>query len=122
MVRNVADLGHPTACPVSASMSSIDRSISCISRITFSTENVPMRLPIKFALSFVITTPLPSCTSQKLRDRVDQAAIRFRRRNDFEKPHVARRIEEVCPEPTAAEVVGKSFRQFCRRASRWCWL
>ena len=65
MVRKVADFGHPTACPVRASTSSMFRSISCMSRITFNTENVPIRLPMKFGVSFAITTPLPSRTSQK---------------------------------------------------------
>ena len=65
IVRNVADFGQPTACPVSASTSSMVRSISCMRRMTFNTENVPMRLPMKLGVSFARTTPLPRRTSQK---------------------------------------------------------
>ena len=49
--RIVADLGQPTEAPVSASISSMLRSISCITRMTLSTEKVPMRLPIKLGVS-----------------------------------------------------------------------
>ena len=65
MVRKVAERGQPTAWPVSASISSMVRSISCMRRITLSTENVPMRLPMKLGVSLASTTPLPSCASQK---------------------------------------------------------
>ena len=65
IVRNVADFGHPTASPVSASTSSMERFISCITRTTFSTENVPMRLAMKLGVSFAHTTPLPMRKSQK---------------------------------------------------------
>ncbi len=45
----------------------------------------------------------------KMRDGVDRGAVGFRSGNDFEQPHVARRIEEVSAEPRAAEIVGESF-------------
>jgi len=50
---------------VNASTSSMVRSISCIKRMTFNTENVPMRLPMKLGVSLAMTTPLPRRTSQK---------------------------------------------------------
>ena len=65
-VRNVADFGHPSAGPVHASTSSMVMSSSAINRNEFMTEKVPMRLAIKFGVSFATTTPLPRITSQKL--------------------------------------------------------
>ena len=65
IVRKVADFGQPTALPVSESTSSMDRFISCIARITLSTEKVPMRLAMKFGVSLAHTIPLPSRRSQK---------------------------------------------------------
>ena len=121
MVRKVADLGHPTACPVSASTSSMVRPISCMRRMTFNTENVPMRLPMKLGVSLAMTTPLPSRTSQKWAIASMAARIRFRRGNDFQQTHVARRIEEVRAEPGPAEVVGESFGDLADRAGRWYW-
>ena len=63
-VRNVAELGQPIAGPVQASTSSIVMSSACISENAFRIENVPMRLAMKFGVSFATTTPLPSVTSQ----------------------------------------------------------
>ena len=71
-----------------------------------------MRLPMKLGVSLASTTPLPRCTSQKCETASIAALIRFRRGNEFQQAHVTRRIEEVCPEPRAAEVVGESFRNF----------
>jgi hypothetical protein len=65
-VRNVADFGQPTALPVSPSTSSMEKSISCMRRMTLSTENVPMRLAMKLGVSLASTIPLPRRTSQKL--------------------------------------------------------
>ena len=48
----------------------------------------------------------------EVRDRVDGGAVGFRSGNDFQQPHVARRIEEVRAEPGATEIVGKSFGDF----------
>src|SRR5882724_8347423 len=64
-VRNVADFGHPTAGPVHASTSSTVIPSVPIKRSALSIENVPMRLAMKFGVSFAITTPLPSLLSQK---------------------------------------------------------
>ncbi len=120
IVRNVADFGHPTACPVSASTSSIAKSISCISRITFSTENVPMRLPMKFGVSFAITTPLPSCTSQKCATASIAARSASGVGISLQQPHIPRRIEKVRAKPRPPEVVAKILPQSFPPASRWC--
>ena len=74
-----------------------------------------MRLPMKFGVSFATTTPLPRRTSQKWEMASIAARIGFRRGNDFQQPHVTRRIEEMCSEPGAAKVVGKSFGNFADR-------
>ena len=62
-VRNVAERGRPMTGPVIASISSIVQAppASC-SRIRV-TPNMPMRLPMKFGVSFATTTPLPSAWS-----------------------------------------------------------
>jgi len=57
--------GQPTAGPVHASTSSTVMPSSPINRNAFSIENVPIRLAIKFGVSFATTTPLPSLRSQK---------------------------------------------------------
>ena len=85
------------------------RSISCITRMTFSAEKVPMRLAMKFGVSLACTTPLPRCRSQKSRDGLHRGGIGVGRGNEFQQPHVARRIEEVRAKPVAAEVVGEAF-------------
>ena len=41
-----------------------------------------------------------------------RGAVGFRRGNEFEQAHVARRIKKVRAEPGAAEVVGESFGDF----------
>ncbi len=113
IVRNVADFGHPTASPVSASTSSMLRSISCISRITLSTENVPMRLAMKLGVSLANTTPLPRFTSLKWATASIAAAVRFRCGDNFQQPHVARRIEKMRAQPRLAEIVGEAFGNLC---------
>ena len=50
-------------------------------------------------------------------DGVDRGPVRLRSGNDFQQAHVARRIKEVCAKPGAAEIVGKSFRNFPNRQS-----
>ena len=117
IVRKVADFGQPTADPVSASTSSMERSISCISRMTLSTLKVPMRLAMKFGVSFAKTMPLPRRTSQKCAMDSIAAAIGLRGGNDLQQAHVARRIEEVRAEPVAAEIVGKAFSDGRHRQS-----
>ena len=99
MVRKVADFGHPTASPVSASTSSMVRSISCISRITLSTENVPIRLPIKFGVSFGENHAFAQMQVAELRHCINGGAIGFRCGNQFQQPHVARRIEKMRAHP-----------------------
>ena len=63
-VRNVADFGQPTAGPVQASTSSTVIPSVPIRCKALSMENVPMRLAMKFGVSFAMTTPLPSLRSQ----------------------------------------------------------
>ena len=48
----------------------------------------------------------------EVRDNINRGAVRFRRRDNLQQAHVARRIEEVSAEPCPAEVVGESFRDF----------
>ena len=60
IVRNVALLGRPSAGPVMASMSSIVSAPPSSVRSTVMTPCRPMRLAMKFGVSFVTTTPLPS--------------------------------------------------------------
>ncbi len=75
MVRNVAERGQPTAWPVSASTSSMVRSISCMRRITLRTENVPMRLPMKLGVSLVPHDALAKLRVAEVRDGVDQSGV-----------------------------------------------
>ena len=63
-VRKVADFGQPTAGPVQASTSSTVMPRVPIRCRAFSMENVPMRLAMKFGVSFATTTPLPRRRSQ----------------------------------------------------------
>ena len=77
--------------------------------MTFSTENVPMRLAMKFGVSLAWTTPLPRCRSQKCGDGLHRGGIGVGRGNHFQQAHVARRIEEVRAKPVAAEIVGEAF-------------
>ena len=63
-VRNVADFGQPTAGPVHASTSSTVMPRALISRSAFSIEKVPIRLAMKFGVSFATTTPFPNLRSQ----------------------------------------------------------
>ena len=58
-------LGPADGLPVRASTSSMVRSISCMRRMTLSTENVPMRLAMKLGVSLANTTPLPRRISEK---------------------------------------------------------
>ena len=45
-------------------------------------------------------------------DRFHRGGVGVGGGNDFEQPHVARRVEEVRAEPRAAEVVGEAFGDF----------
>ena len=45
-------------------------------------------------------------------NRVDGRAVGVGRRNEFQQPHVPRRIKEVCPKPRTAKIVGESFGNF----------
>ena len=45
-------------------------------------------------------------------DGIDRCLVRFRRWNDFQQPHIARRIEEVCSKPRPAELIRKTLRNF----------
>jgi hypothetical protein len=112
MVRKVAERGQPTAWPVRASISSTVRSISCMRRITLSTEKVPMRLAMKLGVSFASTTPLPSCCVAEVGDGRDQRGVGIGRRDQFQQAHIAGRIKEVSAEPGAPEVVGKTLGNF----------
>ncbi len=59
-VRYVALFARPIAGPVSASTTSNDRPYVCVWRIVASTEKMPMRLAMKFGVSFARITPLPT--------------------------------------------------------------
>ena len=59
IVRNVALLGRPSAGPVIASISSMVSVPDSSACSTAMTPYSPMRLAMKFGVSFATTTPLP---------------------------------------------------------------
>ena len=61
-VLNVALLAWPISVPVSASISSIEKSPFSYCSTAPSMAYVPIRLPIKFGVSLAITIPLPRWT------------------------------------------------------------
>ena len=67
----MADLGCPITGPVQASTSSTVIPSVPIKRSAFSMENVPMRLAMKFGVSFATTTPFPKSAVAKLAERLD---------------------------------------------------
>jgi len=119
-VRNVADFGQPTAGPVQASTSSTVMASVPIRRSAFSIENVPMRLAMKFGVSFATTTPLPNRRSQNsLNDSTTSFEVfgpgitstNFRYRRGLKK----------CVPASAAEILRSCPRQSSARASPKCW-
>ncbi len=100
--RNVPVRGNPSAGPVSASTSSMLSPCSSISVDAVNITATPMRLAIKFGVSFAKTTCLPRVESANARKCRHQRGVALRRRNDFEKLHVARRIEKMRAEEPVA--------------------
>ena len=52
---------------------------------------------------------------REVRDRIDYHLVRFGSGNDFQQPHIPRRIKKVRAEPCSPEVVGESFRDLADR-------
>ena len=88
MVRKVADLGHPTACPVSASTSSMVRSISCIEPHDVQHGKCSDAIADEVRRVFGDDDALAQPHVAEVRDGVDRGAIGFGRRNNFQQAHV----------------------------------
>ncbi len=108
----------PRRYPVSASTSSIDRSISCISAHDVQHGESADAVGDEVRRVFGVARLL--CRGARRRSASTASiacAISFRGGNDFEQAHVTRRIEEVRAEPVAAKIFGKSFSRFWRTGS-----
>ena len=71
-----------------------------------------MRLAMKLGVSLARRRLCPAAHRRNGRWR-RWRAVGFRRGNDFQQTHVARRIEEMRAKPGAAKIVGKAFGDLC---------
>ena len=116
-VRNVADLGQPTAGPVQASTSSTVMSSVCIGSIAFSIENVPMRLAMKFGVSFALHDALAEPQVADFFQRRKHFGAGLGPGDQFHELHVARRIEEMRAGPVLLEILASGLRAIRRIGS-----
>src|SRR6266545_3200469 len=103
MVRNVALAGRPSAGPVIASTSSIVyRPLATAS----SAHNAVQRDVIADEVGRIFRNhyALAKMPIGEFGDHRQDRRIRVRCRDDLEQPQIARRVEEVRPEPLAAEL------------------
>ncbi len=105
MVRKVAVFGRPIKLPVNRSTSSMVRPKSRINWMVRSAAYSPIRLAMKFGVSFARTTPLPSMISANCsKARSAPGSVSGVRIISVQLPCKTWRIEEMGAKPVAAEV------------------
>jgi len=113
MVRKVAERGQPTACPVSASISSMVKVHLLHQSHHVEYGKCADAVCDEVGSVFCQHDALAELCVAKVGNGFRSARVGIGRGDEFKQAHVARRIEEVGAKPGAAEVGRKSLGDFC---------